>query len=64
MGHLRKNQDRYANTEDTRRYCCKDSSEYIGEQLRRKGDLSQNSFKDLKRYLMGEEIEKKTLDFT
>jgi hypothetical protein len=62
MGHLRKEADgRYGNTEDTKRYCCKSSAHYIGEPLRRRGDLKTSSFNNLTGYVKGDK--KQTLSF-
>ena len=62
MGHLRKEADgRYGNTEDTKRYCCKSSAHFIGEPLKRRGDLQHSSFNNLTSYVKGDK--KLSIDF-
>ena len=62
MGHLRKEADgRYGNTEDTKRYCCKSSAHFIGEPLKRRGDLKTSSLNNLTGYVKGDK--KQTLSF-
>ena len=62
MGHLRKEADgRYGNTEDTKRYCCKSSAHYIGEALKRLGELQRSSFNNLTSYV--KQDKKVSVDF-
>ena len=62
MGHLRKEADgRYGNTEDTKRYCCKLSAHYIGEALKRLGELQRSSFNNLTSYV--KQDKKVSVDF-
>lgn len=51
MGHINKEDDKYFNTSEASTFCVQSSPLYIGERLRKWGNIKQSDFVNLTDYL-------------